>query len=220
MAFTDNPALKPERTVSFDFGLEQRFAHNRLSVDATWFYNRFADLIVSLGGSLTRLSSYQSDNLSKARAEGLELSTRLRPARWISVAGSYTYLKSEILSLNGSSGLAPQYFRVGQELIRRPTHSGAVVSTFRYRRISANITGYFRGSVLDVEPNLGASAGLYRNPGFADLGINLNYQVAGGLTVYGSLRNALNQRYEETFGYPSPLLNFVAGMKWTLARAR
>jgi len=32
------------------------------------------------------------------------------------------------------------------------------------------------------------------------------------------LRNALNRRYEEVFGFPSPLLNFVAGVKWSLPR--
>jgi len=40
------------------------------------------------------------------------------------------------------------------------------------------------------------------------------------VTVYANLRNALNQRYEEIFGYPSPLLNFVTGVKFNLQRSR
>jgi hypothetical protein len=71
-----------------------------------------------------------------------------------------------------------------------------------------------------VEPNFGASAGLYRNPGYTDVGINLNYYAGRGLTLYGNLRNALNRYYEEAFGFPALKLNFVAGMKWTWARAR
>jgi outer membrane receptor protein involved in Fe transport len=216
LAFTNNPALKPERMASFDFGVDQRLFGDRLSLDATYFYNRFYDLIVSLGGDLARLSNYESDNLSNARAQGAELSARFRPARWMWIAGSYTYLDSQILSLDGSSGLAPLYFRVGQPLIRRPANSGSVVSTFTRGRISANVTGYFRGSDLDVEPNFGASAGLFRAAGFADLGLNLNIRLAGGLTAYGNLRNLLNQSYEEVLGYPALKLNFVAGMKWAL----
>jgi outer membrane receptor protein involved in Fe transport len=42
--------------------------------------------------------------------------------------------------------------------------------------------------------------------------------VGRGLTAYGNLRNALNRHYEEVLGYPSPRLNFVAGMKWTLLK--
>jgi outer membrane receptor protein involved in Fe transport len=218
LAFTNNPALKPERTASFDFGVEQRVFHDKLSLDATYFYNRFYDLIVSLGGNLAVLSAFETDNLSNARAQGAELSARYRPTRWMSVAGSYTYLDSEVLSLNGSTGLAPIPFSVGQELIRRPANTGSFVSTFSRGRVTANVTGYFRGSDLDVDPTYGASAGLYPSRGFVDMGVNLNLRLSGGLTAYGNLRNALNQSYEEVLGYPAPKLNFVAGMKWALPK--
>ena len=59
---------------------------------------------------------------------------------------------------------------------------------------------------------------MFQNPGFANVGVNLNYRLAHGLTVYGNLRNALDQHYEEVFGYPSLRLNFVAGLKWGLGR--
>ncbi len=220
LAFTDNPALKPERTASFDVGVEQRVLHDKLSLDATYFYNRFYDLIVSLGGNLAVLSAYQTDNLSNARAQGAELTGRLRPARWMSLSASYTYLDSRVLSLNGSSGLAPIPFSFGQELIRRPANSGSFVSAFTRGRVSANLTGYFRGSDLDVDPTYGASAGLYANPGFFALGVNLNVRLGAGLTAYGNLRNALNESYEEVLGFPAPKLNFVAGLKWALPKSR
>jgi len=88
IAFTDNPRLKPERTASFDVSLEQRLFRQLVSLEGTYFYNRYYDLIVSLGGSLSRLSSYQSDNLANSRAQGAEFIARIRPVRWISVAGS------------------------------------------------------------------------------------------------------------------------------------
>ena len=220
LAFTNNPALKPERTASFDFGVEQRLFSGRLSLDATYFYNRFYDLIVSLGGNLAVLSAYQTDNLSNARAQGVELSGRFRPARWMSLAASYTYLDSAVLSLNGSTGLAPIPFSVGQQLIRRPANSGSFVSSFSRGRVTANITGYFRGSDLDVDPTYGATAGLYTNPGFFDMGVNLNIRLHAGLTAYGNLRNALNQSYEEVLGFPAPKLNFVAGVKWAWSKTK
>jgi outer membrane receptor protein involved in Fe transport len=220
LAYTDNPALKPERTRGLDAGVEQRLFHDWLSLDATYFHNRFHDLIVILGGSLDRLSHYQSDNLANSLAEGGEFSAKLRPARWLFVEGSYTLLKTEILSLNGAAGLAPAPFHVGQELIRRPRNSGAALVSFHKGRVSANATGDFRGSVLDVEPAFGATNGLFRNPGYANVGLNLNCAVGRGATVYGNLRNALDRHYEEALGYPSPRLNFVTGVKWTLGKAR
>ena len=220
LAYTDNPALKPERTRSFDAGVEQRLFHDRLSLDATYFYNRFYDLMVTLGGSLSRLGRFQTDNLANSRAQGAEFAAKLRPARWVFVTGWYTRLKTEILSLNGTANLAPAPFQTGQELLRRPADSGAVVATFTRGKVAVGLTGYFRGSVLDVEPLLGATNGLFRNPGYANAGINLNYALGRGLTAYGNLRNALNRHYEEVLGYPSPRLNFVAGVKWTLSKGQ
>jgi outer membrane receptor protein involved in Fe transport len=222
LAFTTNPALKPERTESYDIGIEQRLLSNRLSLDATWFHNSYKNLIVGLGGSLSKLSRYSSDNLANSRAEGVEVSARLQPLplNWLSLRGSYTWLESEVLSLAGGSGLVQQYFYPGQPLLRRPKQSGSAVATIHYGRVDANITGYFRGRALDVEPNYGASAGLFRAPGYTAFGVNVNCRVHGNLTIYANLHNALNRRYEEIYGFPAPLLNVVAGVKWSLARAR
>lgn len=219
LAFTNNPVLKPERTRSFDAGIEQRLGRS-VSLDATYFYNQYYDLIVSLGGSLARLGSYRTDNLANSRAQGAEFSLNYRPSSKVAMTGNYTFLDSEILSLDKASGVAPQYFHIGQQLLRRPRHSSSLTSTFLHRRMSLNLIGIFRGAVLDTEPSFGASAGFFRNPGYANLGVNLNYDLGGGVTLYGNLRNALNRKYEEIYGYPSPRLNFIAGLKWTLTRER
>jgi outer membrane receptor protein involved in Fe transport len=218
LAFTNNPQLKPERTTSVDAGIEQRVGP--VALDATYFYNRFHDLIVTLGGSLATLSHYQSANLANSRAEGAEFTARLRPSRHIYLTGSYTLLETRILSLDGSTGLAPRPFAVGQPLTRRPEHSGSLVASFTRRRLTGDVTGYFRGRALFEEPSFGATNGLFWNPGFANVGLNLNYDLGGGIAVYGNLRNALNRHYEEVFGFPSPRLNFVAGVKWRLGKEK
>lgn len=220
LAFTNNPVLKPERTRSVDAGVEQKLLGGMLLVDGTYFYNRFYDLIVTLGGSLTSLSHYKSANLANSQAQGAEFSARLRPARWVLVSGSYTLLETRILSLDGSAGQAPLPFAVGQQLTRRPEHSGNVVTTFTRGKITANVNGYFRGRTLYEEPSLGATNGLFWNPGFSNVGVNLNYTLGRGVTAYGNLRNALNRSYEEVYGFPSPRLNFVAGLKWNIARSQ
>ena len=220
LAFTNNPALAPERSESYDIGLDRRFLNDKLSLGATWFRNRYKNLIVSLGGSLSVLSAYYTDNVANAKAEGTEVTAMFRPSRFLSVTGNYMWLDSQVLSLNGGIGLVEQYYYLGQPLIRRPKQSGSMVTTFHYKRLDANLIGYFRGPDLDVEPSYGASAGLFWNRGYQNVGLNLNWRVHGNLTAYANVRNALNQRYEEIFGFPSPLLNVTAGLKWSLAGAR
>lgn len=220
LAFTDNPALRPERTESYDVGIEQRFLNNQFSLDETYFHNDYRDLIVSLGGSLQVLSQYYTDNIAKSNAEGVEATGNYRPASWVSITGNYMWLETRVLSLNGGDGLVQQYFYLGQPLLRRPKQSGSLMSSFHISKVDLNLLGYFRGRDLDVEPNYGASQGLYWSGGYVNAGVNVNYRVRGNLTLYANLRNALDRRYEEVFGYPAPLLNVVAGLKWSLVRAR
>jgi outer membrane cobalamin receptor len=215
LAFTNNPDLKPERNTSVDAGISQSFLDGRIVLDGTYFYNRYADLIVSLGGSLSELSAYVTDNLANAEAFGVETSAQLRPFRWLAFSGNYTYLDTAVLALN-HTGEAQEYYTIGQELPRRPPQSGSFRLALTRGRFTGDLTGYVRGDTLDVEPNYGASEGFFNNPGYAYLTVNLNVATGHGTVIYGSLRNALDEHYEEVFGYPSPRLNFVTGVKWSM----
>lgn len=219
IAFTNNPNLLPERTESYDVGIARTFLQNQLSLDVAYFHNDYRDLIVSLGGSLNTLSQFTSANLAKANAKGVEATAKYRPAEWVSITGNYMWLETEALDLG--DGLVQQYFYPGQPLLREPKQSGSLMSTFHLgAKTDVNLVGYFRGRDLDVEPNYGASAGLFWDGGYVNAGINVNYRLRKNLTVYGNLRNALDRHYEEIYGYPAPFLNVVAGVKWSLARAR
>ncbi|HET7840885.1 MAG TPA: TonB-dependent receptor [Terriglobia bacterium] len=218
LAFTNNPRLKPEKSISFDFGVEQSAFDNRAVLDATYFYNRFEDQIVVLGGSLTNLSTFTSDNLGNSRARGLELSFRLQPVRSVRLSGGYTLDATSILAVEGASvALSP--FQVGQPLIRRPRNSGFFNMTWQHRRLTLNGNAYIRGATLDIEPNFGTFACLLGMPCFfTDHGYTLanagfSYRLPKGLELYGRLNNFLNQKYEESFGFPALRLNFLVGMK-------
>lgn len=213
MAFTNNPKLKPEKSVSFDSGVEQSFFGQRAVLDVTYFFNRFEDQIVVLGSSLRNLSNFRSDNLANSRAHGIEISMRLRPTRSFDVGAEYTRLNSSILAVDGAT-LAQFPFRVGQPLLRRPRNSGSFNVAWQRGRLMLNLNGYVRGPVLDVEPNFGAFGGLFRNKGYTLANAGLGYRLPRGVEIYGRLNNFLNQRYEESFGFPALRLNFLAGVKF------
>ena len=214
LAFTNNPRLKPEKSLSFDSGVEQRFFRDRAVLDVTYFFNRFKDQIVVLGGSLTNLSSFISDNLANSRAAGVEAALRIRPARSVEFSGHYTRLNSSILALDGTS-LTQFPFVVGQPLLRRPRNSAAFNATWQRGRLMLNLNGYLRGKVLDVEPNFGASGGLFTNKGYALANAGFAYRLPRGVELFGRLNNFLNRKYENSFGYPALPLNFLAGVKFT-----
>lgn len=221
LAFTNNPRILPERSLSFDGGFEQRFLENRAVLDLTYYYNRFEDQIVVLGGSLTNLSTFVSGNLGNARANGLELSFRAQPTRSLHLSAEYTLLDTSILALNGSFLVATPFY-VGQQLLRRPRHSAAYNVTWQRGRWMLNTSAYFRGATLDLEPNLGVYACtglglpcLFTNPGYFLADGGFSYRLGRGVEIYGRLNNLLDRRYEESFGFPALPLNFLAGVKFT-----
>jgi outer membrane cobalamin receptor len=221
LAFTNNPNLKPEESISFDGGVEQRMARERAILDVTYFYNRFKDQIVTTGNLPT---NFDSENIGKSRADGLETSIRLRPVSSLEFSGSYTWMNTSILALDGFT--EPVFpFAVGEPLLRRPHNAGGFNATWTKKRLMLNMNGTIRGAVLDVEPNDGTFACtlldsmgnplhcLFRNHGYELMNAGFSYRLPKGIEVYGRLNNFLNQRYEEAFGFPSLRLNFMAGFK-------
>jgi outer membrane receptor protein involved in Fe transport len=223
LGFTNNPDLKPEKSISVDAGIEQRFAHDRAVLDVTYFYNGYRDQIVTLGGDFANLSTFQSANLAKSRAYGIESSWKLRPLRSLEIMGEYTWLNTAILALDGSLAVQPP-FVVGQPLTRRPRSSAGYDVTWTYRRLMLNSNASIRGPVLDLEPNDGTFACeldpplpcLFRNKGYVDANAGFSFRLPKGVELYGRLNNFLNQYYEESFGYPALRLNFVSGIKLEL----
>ena len=74
--FVGNRALRPERSRSFEAGLERHFLGSALVVEETVFDNRFRDLIVFTPLAPPSLSTWV--NLEGSRARGLESSARFR----------------------------------------------------------------------------------------------------------------------------------------------
>jgi len=218
LAFTTNPALKPERTASFDAGFEQSFWDRRLAADLTWFYNRFRDQIVTLSRAQAGLSRWTSDNLANSEAKGLELSVFLRPAAGVRFRGAYTYLDTAVLRLEGSSDSVQRFFRLGQQLIRRPRHAGSWLAVWQHRRLLVQTGAVLRGRTLDAEPNGGISVGQFPNPFYATFDLGARYELGRGASVTVKLRNLLDRGYEESLGFPALGRNFTVGLHWRWAR--
>lgn len=212
IAFTDNPALKPERSRSFEAGTAHALLSGRLTFDATAFFNHFDDLIVSIGRSLRDASRYRTDNVSNARSRGVEVSTGWRARHGLEVRAGYTWMETEILAVDSLSS-APPPFQPGDRLIRRPRHQGFIDAVFARDRFSGFARVKARGRVLDVEPSFGATAGLFDAPGFGVVDLGGSVRAWRVLTVFGRVDNAADRFYEEAFGFPARGRSLTIGLR-------
>jgi outer membrane cobalamin receptor len=222
IAFTDNPSLKPERSRSFDAGLDQAFAGGRALVEATAFLNRYDDLIVAVG-SFAGSSRYRTDNISNARSRGLELTGTVRPRIPAAVPVdlqlrlAYTLLDTEILAVDQSTG-APAPFTPGDALLRRPKHQFSADLLARAGRASGFIQAGGRSRVRDVDPSFGTFGGIFDAAGYSVWNIGADWRLFRGVEIFGRITNLFDRRYEEVFGYPALGRGAVAGLRVAASR--
>ncbi len=210
IAFTDNPGLKPERSRSVDAGVQQTLAGGRAALDGTVFFNSYDDLIVSVGRSFANASQFRTDNISNARARGVELGGTVRPDAHLDVRATYTFLSTEILSVDRADGQAPSPYAVGEALIRRPRHQGTLAATYARARVTIFAQATLRGQVRDVEPSFGAFGGVFTAAGYGVVDVGGVVRIVRGLEVFGRIENVGDRRYESAYGFPAPgALGFV-----------
>lgn len=212
IAFTDNSGLKPERNLSSEIGLVQTLLRGTAQADVTAFHNRYDDLIVAVG-RLARTSRYQTDNIANARARGVELALAWRPTTALSLRSHYTWLDTTVLGVDGAADQAPTPFQVGDPLLRRPRHQGGMDLSWQTARAQMFATATLRGETLDVEPNFGASGGLYANPGHAMITIGGAWTPTPRVSFYARVVNAGGLRYEDVLGYPALGRTAYAGIR-------
>ncbi|MBI1180470.1 MAG: TonB-dependent receptor [Alphaproteobacteria bacterium] len=201
--FLGNPNLKPERSHSYDAGIEQAFWDGGLTVDVTYFNADLRDEIVTLFDSATFLTTV--DNLSgKSHRKGLELTLSADLGDGLTLGGSYTYTRAR----------QPD----GQPEVRRPNHTGNLNLNYAFAagRGNLNLDVSYNGKQLDNEfvdatPQTVVTLGDY-----VLVTLAASYKITDRVEIYGRIENMLDQKYEEVFSYRSPGIGAFGGVRVTL----
>ncbi|MGC8759898.1 MAG: TonB-dependent receptor [Bryobacteraceae bacterium] len=205
-----DPQLRPERTISFDVGVDQYFASSRYRAGATYFYTRLQEVIGYSGlvnDPYGRWGGYV--NMGGGLARGLELVFEARPQRNLLLASSYTYTNADERrsSLIGGSlrsiRIFPHMFTLTatQQLTRR----WQVTADFLVA------SDYISGSFF-----VGSGSRPYEFPGPHKLDVATSYTLpladTRSMRFFVRAENVLNQRYFED-GFRTPRAWATAGMK-------
>jgi vitamin B12 transporter len=205
-----NPNLRPQRSRTFNIGVDQYFDSDRFRVSATYFANEFRDLITSVPGTQAGcpFGSVTFLNTDLSRARGLNFSATARLARWLSLNGNYSFDDTRVLK---SSTAGTGFQEPGDHLLRRPVNSGNIWLNAGYRRFNFNINAYFTGVRTDSDFD---GLGLTRNPGYARFDLAANCLLGRGVSFYGRVANLLDKQYQEAIGFPALGRDFRIGMNY------
>ena len=216
IGFTDNPSLKPERSQSMDIGLEHAFPGLMFVADATYFANRYDDLIVSVRAGYADSSPYSSDNIANASAKGFEFGARWQSKFGLSIRGAYTYLDTEVLGIDDAATAAPPPYVVGDPLVRRPRHSGSFDARYNRDWFQLFFTLNGRGDMADFEPNFAIA--VLSSPGYVVANLGGSVRITKTLEAYARVTNLADRSYEDALGYPAPGRLAMVGVRVAISR--
>jgi outer membrane cobalamin receptor len=200
-----NPDLLPERSRTFDLGVEQRLARDRVRLAATAFHHDYRDQIAYTVLSLSPFTgSYE--NLGRTRGRGLELELDAAPVRGLLLGAQYTLLDGEIVDSVSANPL----YAVGQPLLRRPRHQGSFWGSFGKSRLSGGLSLLLVGERADSD-FLGI--GLTENEAYTRLDARLRCGLWRRLELFAVAENLLDAEYQEVLGYPALGRSFRLGLR-------
>lgn len=211
-----SPDLDPERTRSYEFGIEQSLFSGALRVTADYFNQRFGDLIQYVaGGPPAFLGSYA--NLTAAESNGYDVELAISPGSDFSANASYTYAAPRVTELSPSYG---GDLVVGQALIRRARRTGAAV--VRYRRTgigSISATASYVGPRPDIDftqfPSPVVNLAPYTKLDLAGSVDVLRGRIAAALALTARVENVFGKRYEDVLNFAAPGRVILIGARYT-----
>jgi len=215
-AFTiGNPGLEPERTTSWEAAVEQRIAE-RISVSATYFDQRFRDLIQYVDGDASTEFRGTYENLGAALARGVELEVSAPRLGALDATASITALTTRVTDAGtGAFGT----FVDGERLLRRPARTATLDVGYRPALASrVGLTVRFVGErddrdfANDERVTLASYTLLDLS---AELALDHFSPRLAPVTLTARVENAFDREYAPAFGFVAPGRTILIG-----ARAR
>lgn len=192
-----NPNLEPERTTSWDVGVEQELRAERLRLSVTGFAQRFVHMIDYEPSASA--CGFNYCNVAEATANGIEteLHARLVGPWWLG-AGA-TFLETKVVTPgydNTSGGL----YKEGERLIRRPGRKVTAELSYRGTIVSASARMLAVGVREDRDFRTFPSTPVTL-PSYERLDLGGEYRLRSGHALTLRVENATNAYYENVFNF-------------------
>jgi len=202
---TGNPDLTPERSTSFEGGIDQDLGGS-LKLSLTGFSQNYRDLI-QYTGSPPAEGDPNFFNVAKARSRGLEAEASVE-AHPLRLTGSWTYLDTEVQDAGFDEGPGATFVE-GSALLRRPKHAMAASAFYPVSsRVGLDVSLRRVGEREDRDFSSFPAASVTL-PAYTVLDLSASFDIAGrgggpGFTLTVRAENLLDSAYEEVWGFAAP----------------
>ena len=202
--FIGNPNLIPEESTSWELGADQLIMGGDLTLSLTIFD---AELENEIDGFVydPATFAYTSSNINgTSERKGAELSAVGNISESMSLSAAYTYTDS-----TGDDAVRE---------VRRPRHIASLNLGWQAaHNLHLNTNIQFTGEQTDVYfPPFPEPSQVVALSNHTLVNINLNYSATEKFEMYLKLENALNENYEEVFGYQTLGFGASLGLRYSM----
>ena len=190
-----NALLSPERSRSYDLGIERGDRNAGLHLALTLFRRDSRDLIdfVSCFGVTSGICAGRPfgtyDNVARARAEGVELELGAQVSERVRAQAAWSWTRATNRTVGGVNR--------GNDLARRPRH--ALTASLDWRSPLRDLT--LGADVRLVGDSFDDAGNRVRLDGHALATLRASLPVSEAIELFGRIENATDTRYETTAGY-------------------
>ena len=211
-----NPELEPERTTSWEASAEYR-AGGRVALTATYFDQRFRDLIQYVFGDASTEFRGTNENLGAASARGLELEARAPAVGGFDLGANVTLLRTRVTDAgNGAFGT----FVDGERLLRRPSYSAALNADYRLTRTSmvgAAVRTVGERDDRDFGNDVRVTLPSYTLLDLSgDVALSPLFHALAPVALTGRVENVFDREYQSAFGFDAPGRRILIGIRATI----
>jgi len=191
-SFQSNPDLIPEKSQSWEFGIDKELLDERLELKATYFNAELEDEITTVYDLNWVASPENIQGISKQK--GLELASSWLVNDVFVLDASFTYSDST---------------QEGVDEIRRAKNIGSVNLLWRSTGdFTVNVNAQYNGEQTDINSKT--------LDAFTLVNVNANWTATDKLNVYLRLDNLFDESYQEVFGYQTLGFGASLGVRFSL----
>ena len=197
--FLGNPSLKPESSRGFEVSV--RYRKGPIEASLTGYRQRLHDEIVDVFDFASGLFSTANTHEISHRS-GVEATLGWQVGNNLRLSANYAYLKAT----------QPDDATMTQvHELRRPKHSGSIAADGTAGKFTYGASIAYVGKHFDQRDTFPFDRVSLSSYWLADG--RIAYAVRPGIEVFGRVSNALNQHYEDVFGYRTEPRAAYAGIK-------
>jgi len=203
--FIGNPDLKPERSVSYDLGIDQRITASA-TIQIAVFKQTVED---EIDGFVFDPDTFlfTAENLdTTSKRSGVEFGARWTVSEHFDLAMNYTYTDS---TENGATEL------------RRPRHEGNINVDLNFLEARGRLTlaADYGGTRQDIFfPPWPSPSEIVTLDNYWLLDLTAQYKVSDAVKLFARASNLLDTEYEQVYGYNTPGRSVYGGVQVAFGR--